>query len=409
MGKTNTTYTIPSDVTEIGHAAFCICNNLVSVEISESVEKINYSPFVRCLGLTNIIIPKTVSEIPYGIFYGCTNLTSVDILAESITIDWNAFYGCTSLTNVKILAKTGEIHEMAFFNCDTDKLTINGYADSIVETFANENNMKFNAIEDEVPKNYTVKFVDWNDTVLDTQEVEEGKSETEPTKPTREGYMFWGWYTEKEYINEYKWTSITKDTTLYAKWEKLLFTDINVNKRYMDSVTYVYKNNIMTGYDATNFAPDKIITRGQIATMLYRLAGKPDTTGLENPFKDVPAGKYYTEPVKWALSKGITTGKTATTFDPDGPITRQELAVFMARYSKEISGNDITSTYDISGIADYNDLSTWAKAPMQYIMEKGVITGDMKLGYARILPKNNATRAEAATMFTRFCQNIIGM
>ena len=68
MGKTNTTYTIPSDVTEIGHAAFCICNNLVSVEISESVEKINYSSFVRGLGLTNIIIPKTVSEIPYGIF-----------------------------------------------------------------------------------------------------------------------------------------------------------------------------------------------------------------------------------------------------------------------------------------------------------------------------------------------------
>jgi len=79
----------------------------------------------------------------------------------------------------------------------------------------------------------------------------------------------------------------------------------------------------------------------------------------------------------------------------------------MARYAKEICGIDTTSTYDITGIADYNNLSTWAIKPMQYIMENGVITGDMKLGYARILPKNNATRAEAATMFMRFCQNII--
>ena len=81
----------------------------------------------------------------------------------------------------------------------------------------------------------------------------------------------------------------------------------------------------------------------------------------------------------------------------------------MARYSKEILGNDITSTYDITGIVDYGDLSTWARSPMQYIMEKGVITGDMALGYPRILPRANATRATAATMFMRFCQNVLEM
>ena len=78
----------------------------------------------------------------------------------------------------------------------------------------------------------------------------------------------------------------------------------------------------------------------------------------------------------------------------------------MARYAKEILGADTTSTYNITGIADYKDLSSWAIAPMQYIMEKGIITGDMALGYARILPKANATRATAATMFMRFCENI---
>ena len=251
-----------------------------------------------------------------------------------------------------------------------------------------------------------VTFVNYDGNILKTEKIEYGKKVTIPDNLIRNGYVFRGWYIEPEFINEYKEAPIFEDTTLYAKWEKLPFDDVDSNKWYIDGVTYVYKNNIMTGYNATTFGTNSSITRGQIATMLYRLAGSPDTTGLANPFSDVPAGKYYTEPVKWAYSKGITTGKTSTKFDPDGNVTRQELAVFMARYAKEIKGLDTTSTYNITGIADYADLSTWAKAPMQYIMEKGVITGDMKLGYPRILPRNNATRAEAATMFMRFCLNI---
>ena len=81
----------------------------------------------------------------------------------------------------------------------------------------------------------------------------------------------------------------------------------------------------------------------------------------------------------------------------------------MTRYASIIMNMNVASTYDISEIADYADLSTWAIAPMQYIMEKGIITGDMALGYARILPRSNATRAVAATMLMRFCQNVLNM
>ena len=203
-------------------------------------------------------------------------------------------------------------------------------------------------------------------------------------------------------------------TTIYAQYNShYVFPDVVADKWYSSGIEYCRDNGIMGGYtsgtNAGRFGLNDTITRGQIATMLYRLAGEPDVAGLNNPFTDVPEGKYYTEAVKWAFSKGITTGKTATSFDPNGNVTRQELAVFMARYAKEIGGLDTTSTYDITGIADYSDLSSWAMKPMQYILEKGVITGDMKLGYPRILPRNNATRAEAATMFMRFCQNVLGM
>ena len=198
--------------------------------------------------------------------------------------------------------------------------------------------------------------------------------------------------------------------TVFAEYNSnLIFPDVERGKWFSAGVQYCKTKGIMSGYSSGEFGLNDAITRGQIATMLYRLAGEPDTTGLENPFTDVPEGKYYTNAIKWAVSKGITTGYTATTFGPNNYVTRQELAVFMARYAKNILGKNIDSTYDITEIADYSTVSTWAISPMKYIMEKGVITGDMALGYARILPKANATRATAATMFMRFCQSVIGV
>ncbi len=185
-----------------------------------------------------------------------------------------------------------------------------------------------------------------------------------------------------------------------------IFPDVGDTNWYSSSVVYVKARGIMNGKADGTFGRDENIARGQIVLMFYRLAGNPSVEGLENPFTDVPEGKYFTDAVKWAVANGITTGKTATTFDPYGDVTRQELAVFMARYAQNILKKDISSNYNISNIADYNDVSGWARPHLQYIMEKGVITGDMALGYARILPRNNASRAMAATMFARFCKSI---
>ena len=191
------------------------------------------------------------------------------------------------------------------------------------------------------------------------------------------------------------------------------FPDVPTGKWFTDGIRYVKDLGLMGGYtsgaNAGNFGTNDKISRGQVVTILYRAAGEPDIAGYDNPFTDVPEGKYYTNAIKWAFHYGITTGKTATSFDPNGNVTRQELAVFMARYAKSILGKDTDSTYNITEIADYSDLSTWAIEPMKYIMEKGIITGDMALGYPRILPRENASRAHAATMLMRFCQSVLDM
>lgn len=80
----------------------------------------------------------------------------------------------------------------------------------------------------------------------------------------------------------------------------------------------------------------------------------------------------------------------------------------LARYAKNIEDIDISSDYDITQFSDYGNVSTWAVEQMKYIVENGVITGDMALGYPRLLPRNNATRAEASAMIMRFCKNILG-
>ncbi len=188
-----------------------------------------------------------------------------------------------------------------------------------------------------------------------------------------------------------------------------VFPDIKVGEWYSEGIRYCKQHGIMSGYASGDFGLNDNIARGQIVLMFYRLAGTPSVDGLANPFIDVPEGKYFTDAVKWAVANNITTGKTATTFDPYGNVTRQELAVFMTRYAQNILKKNVSSTYDITGIADYNDLSSWARPQMQYIMEKGIITGDMALGYARILPRDSATRAMSATMFMRFCQTIMEM
>ncbi len=187
-----------------------------------------------------------------------------------------------------------------------------------------------------------------------------------------------------------------------------LFDDVPNGKWYTEAIDFVKDNGIMKGYgDGSTFGVNDNIARGQIALMLYRLAGEPSTTGLPNPFTDVQEGKYFTEAVKWAVSVGIAKGKTATTFDPYGNVTRQELAVFLERYANFVEHLPTNVEFDLSKFSDYKSVSSWALGPMKYCAMHEIITGDMALGYPRILPTKFATRAQTAQMFMRFCRYIL--
>ena len=182
--------------------------------------------------------------------------------------------------------------------------------------------------------------------------------------------------------------------------------DVSESAWYYSAVKYAYTNKLMTGYENGKFGPSDSITRGQFITILYRLNGSP-SVNYNITFRDVPNGAYYTNAVKWAVQRGITTGYNAYSFGPNDKITREQIAIFLTRYSKNILNKNTISSYNLTAYRDSNQIGTYAVDSMKYIIEKGVIKGDAN--GVTLRPKANSNRAEAATMIMRFCKNVLGM
>ena len=109
------------------------------------------------------------------------------------------------------------------------------------------------------------------------------------------------------------------------------FKDVPNGKYYTKAVLWAAEQGITTGYSDGTFRPDDECTRGQVVTFLWRAKGQPAPTSTNNPFSDVPAGKYFTTAVLWALENNITKGRTATTFGPDDACTRGHVVTFLYR------------------------------------------------------------------------------
>jgi hypothetical protein len=178
-----------------------------------------------------------------------------------------------------------------------------------------------------------------------------------------------------------------------------VFDDVPANAWYTPYVEYVYDNGLMNGTSAYTFSPDAPLTRAMLATILYNHAGKPDASGLANTFSDVAAGQWYTDPVKWAKENGLVNGTGADTFSPEANITREQFAVMLYNYAVFLGA--ASETAGELEFADANSVSDWAEKAVAFCYENGIISG--KPGNI-FDPKGNATRAEAATMLTRFIE-----
>ncbi len=177
------------------------------------------------------------------------------------------------------------------------------------------------------------------------------------------------------------------------------FTDVSRNDWFYGDVSYVYENGIMDGVSAETFAPNATLTRGMIVTILYRMENKPAVTGASK-FTDVDANEWYGAPVAWAAGNGIVTGYSETTFGPNDPVTREQLAAILYRYAVYKGMSAVTLEQNPSRFTDTDQISAYAVPAMNWAVGKGLINGaDGKLS-----PKASATRAQVAAIIHRYLE-----
>lgn len=309
--------------------------------------------------------------------------------------------------------------------------------------------------ENPSPVRYTVSFNTNGGNEISTQKVIKNSIASEPKEPVKDGFKFDGWYKDAELTEKYNFSSpVSGNMTLYAKWTKSAeigtgegsgesssgstggnsgnggnsggsssgsgsgggsmgggtaitpfvwtnpFTDINESDWYFEYVKYVNQKALMSGVSAMEFAPNMPLTRGMLVTVLYRAEGEPGVN-RSIPFADVNASSYYANAIIWAQQNGIVNGITESEFAPNENITREQIAAIMFRYAK-YKGYDVTiGGMQIREFADYEEISDYAKEAMTWAVNIGLMKGKTA---NTLNPKDNATRAETATLLQRFIE-----
>ena len=403
---------IPDSVTSIGESAFRGCTGLTSITIPDSVTDIGGSAFEGCTGLTSISFSNSVTSIGYGVFSGCTGLTSITIPDSVTDIGVSAFEGCTGLTSVCFMGDAPVVNWKTFQTYDEESYTfinipgltlyyIEGKSGWTTPTWGEEEYPT--AVWDgvNIPQPHTHSY-----TAVVTAPTCTEKGYTTYTCACGDSY-------KKDFVSalghDFKDGTCTRCGASDPNYKPVdptpeaTFADVSETAWYKNSVDYAVEHGLMNGTGANTFEPESTMTRAMLVTVLWRYANAPKPGA--NPFTDVPNGKWYTDAVAWAAENGVVNGVGDGKFEPDGSVTREQMAAILYRYAQK-AGIDTSKHTELSAFPDANRVSAYARVPMQWIVAEGVIGGSRENGQDWLNPQGNATRAEVATILMRFIENV---
>ena len=425
-GGRSGSYTVAAATRTIAHDAFSN-SALSSITLPDRLSTIEYSAFKYCSALAGLIIPAGVTELQTPICFGCEKLSGiwVDVankhyandavgvlyskdfsvllecpdgltgkytvrdgtsridfgafdgsaltevaLPDSVAvIDGFAFDGCTGLNEIVIPAGVKEIGGCAFYDCKNLKAVY--FLGNAPETVGE----------------YAFQMYYYDDATDTSSDI---------NIPGLTLYYLEG---------ASGWTSPTWGAEAYptAVWKPSGYFDVKPGSWYEQSVQYATEHGLMNGTGSNTFEPESTMTRAMLVTVLWRYANAPKPGA--NPFTDVPNGKWYTDAVAWAAENGVVNGVGDGKFEPDGSVTREQMATILYRYAQKV-GIDTSKHTELSAFPDASRVSAYARASMQWIVAEGVIGGSRENGQDWLNPQGNATRAEVATILMRFIENV---
>lgn len=208
---------------------------------------------------------------------------------------------------------------------------------------------------------------------------------TDTYVPTEKETKLYALYTYEDRKGIF-YTTVLRMKICYAE----AYNDVDLNAWYHEAVDFVLEEEYMNGTGTNKFDPNGKLTRAMLATILYRMSG--DTAKHSHPFTDVKEGQWYAEAVAWAYETGVVTGTSATTFNPNGYVTREQTAAMFYRYAKLI-GQETAANGNLGEFRDASLISGYAELPLRWAVGEGIINGK---GNGILDPIGTASRAEIA-------------
>ena len=425
-------YTIPGSVTSIGDDAFSGCASLTSVTIPDSVTSIGNYAFSCCGSLTDVYFTGTETA------WNCITIGTANDALKNANIHYN-YVSHTHSYKAVVTAPTCTSKGYTTHTCACGDSYVDTYVDALGHAWDNGKVTKEPTATETGIRTYTCTRCSETKTETIPKLTHEHSYKAVVTAPTctAKGYTTHTCACGDSYVDTYvdalghAWDNgkVTKEPTATetgvrtytctrcsaTKTETIpatgsvdvtqMFTDVTKNWAY-PGIQYCVTHGIMGGMGDGTFAPTGTTTRAQIVQILYNLEGTPAVSGT-TPFTDLTAN-WYKPAILWAYQNNVVAGTSPTTFAPDQPVTREQIAVILTQYMFHVLKMERTWTpADLSTFPDGAQVSSWAKEAMQDAVALGLINGTKAPdGKVYLDPQGSAARQQVATILMNFCQNV---
>lgn len=394
---------LPDGMTLLGSGLFSGCTALAELPLPDDVAWVEPRLCENCTALQTVVLPAAMTEVPRGLLRGCTGLRRVTFQGAVTAVGDGAFSGCDALTDVYFTGTRPQWDAVAI-GADNARLTAaalhtdaaaHTYPDAwtlVTEPTCTRDGLRTRTCTDPgcgktLSERVPALGHDWGEsvTVAEPNGAQGGRVRTACKRCGAETLRF----TDPE-IPAYQ-----------------QFDDVDLALWSYPGIAFCVKTGLMSGTDTHTFAPHAVTTRAQVVQVLYNLMEEPEVSGT-TPFTDLTAD-WYQDAVLWAYQTGVVAGTSATTFDPESPVTREQIAVILMGYADMVQHLKHTWTpADLSAFPDGASVSDWAQAAMADAVALELISGAETDDGIFLQPQGDAAREQVATILQSFCTRTLG-